>query len=377
MTRGPDFSEIRAALLDRIEHLARELVPDGHRNGAYWIGRNPTRADRHGGSFWVRIRNPAIGAFRDEAGVRGVDDGDVVRLVNYCCRHADLTETRAWCLRWLGWSTGSAPVMSEAERQKRAAEIAARRAAEEREDADKRQENARRAFGLWLHADKLLPLTFPGSTLDTYLKSRAIDLSPMMARGRGLPGALRFFVSHDYRTHDGELIDLPCMIALMSGPDGRARGVHRTWLKPDGSGKAELPEPKKNAPRKIWPAGWLGSFIRISKGAGDLSPEAATKAGKAGPLIVTEGIEDALACALAMPERRVWAAGTLGNIGNVPDLPCITTITVCADNDWGKGQAEAALDAALKNLRARFRQVFVARSPRGKDMNDLLKGERI
>lgn len=373
-----DFAEIRQKLIADIVPLCRELVPGGRINGKYWIGKNPTRTDKHGGSFWVLITGPAAGAWRDEAGVRGVDEGDVVELVRYCKRLPDLKETRQECLKWLGLSDVGGKRISPAEIAERDRQRTAAREAEEKLEAETRAKNAKGAFGLWMKAEPLSPANFAGSLVDRYLKSRAIDLvAGMVAQKRPLPGALRLYPSHDYRTQDGELIALPCMIALMSGPDGKARAVHRTWLQPDGTGKAVLPEPKLNKPRKIWPAGWQGSVVRIAKGAGHHSPEEAAKRGISGPLIVTEGIEDALACALAMPDRRVWAAGTLGNIGHVPVLPCVTSITVCADNDWGKGQAEAALDTAIAALRKHGKPVYVARSPRGKDMNDLLKGEII
>ena len=42
---------------------------------------------------------------------------------------------------------------------------------------------------------------------------------------------------------------LPVMIAGMSGPDGKIMAVHRTFLRPDGSGKADVTPQKK-----IWPS---------------------------------------------------------------------------------------------------------------------------
>lgn len=375
-----DFTEIRQRLIDDIVPLCRELVPGGKISGDYWIGKNPVRADKHGGSFWVRIKEPAIGAWRDEAGVRGVDEGDVVALVRYAKRLPDLKETRKECLKWLGLSdTGGQSTMTAAEIEARNRKRTAEREKAEAEEAERRRKNANGAFAMWLKAEKLTPANFPGSLVDRYLKSRAIDLvSGMIERKRHLPGALRLFAAHDYITADGEIIALPCMIALMSGPNGKGRAAHRTWLRPDGAGKAELPDPHENKPRKIWPSGWQGSVIRISKGAGEHTPEEAARRGVQTPLIITEGIEDALACAIAMPDRRVWAAGTLGNIGHVPvDHPCVSKVTVCADNDWDKPQAIAAFDRAVAQLRSHGKPVFIARSPKGKDMNDLLKGETI
>lgn len=375
---GLGFEKIRDELIARIASLAAELVPDGKKKGKYWIGRNPRRADEHAGSFWILLEGQAAGAWRDEAGVRGVDDGDVVKLVQYCRGLKDLADTRRECLRWLGWANGAAPEISPAEKARLAAERKAKLDKAEQQEAERRKKGGSNALGLWLKADMLKPDKFVGSLLETYFLSRAIDLSSgLLARQRPLPGALRFFASHDYHTADGEVLEgFPCMAALMSGPAGQAQALHRTWLRPDGGGKADLPDPDENGARKIWgPPN--GAVIRIAKGAKNLTPEEAEKRAHKGPLIVTEGIEDALAVTLAMPEHRVWAAGTLGNIGNIPVLPCISTITVCRDNDWEKPQAVKSFERAIAQLKKSGRPVFVARSPKGKDMNDLLKGEKI
>lgn len=376
--RPIDLREIRAMLQGQVLSLARELAPGGRVAGNYWISKNPTRDDRHAGSFWILLKGPAAGAWRDEAGIRGVDDGDIVDLVRYCRRLPDLKETRAECLKWLGLASTGGRRMNAAELARRDAERAADRQREEQDEARRRAKNRKNAFGLWLSAQELTPSTFPGSPVDRYLKSRAIDLvGQWLEKGRELPGAIRFLPSHDYRTADGEILELPCMIALITGPDGKGWGIHRTWLRPDGAGKADLPEPNVNKARKIWPAGWQSGVIRIAKGAGHLSPEQAEKRGHRIPLVICEGIEDGLACALGAPDWRVWAAGTLGNLRHVPVLPCVSQIVVAADNDWGKPQAAAELEAGVSALRRSGVPVGIARSPKGKDMNDLLKGERI
>lgn len=374
-----NFAEIRGRLIQSIDQLAREMAPEGRRNGNYWIARNPTRADKRAGSFWILLKGPAAGAWRDEAGVRGVDEGDVVDLVRYCRRLPDLKETRRECLKWLGLSDTGGTRLSAAEIAARDKARAEQRAVQDAEEAQKREKNRTSALGLWLRAAELTPQNFPGSVIDRYLRSRAIDLTAgLIEQGRPLPGCMRFYPAHDYRTADGEIFEgFPAIATLLTGPDGKPRGLHRTWLQPDGSGKATLPEPGQNKPRKIWPAGWQGGVMRIAKGAGGWSPEEAAKRGTKQLLIVTEGLEDALACALAMPDARVWAAGTLGNIAHVPLMPCVARVIVAADNDWGKGQAEEQLRRGVATLRATGMKVSVARSPKGKDMNDLLKGERI
>lgn len=376
-----DFKEIRDRAEGHILDLCKDLVPDGRVSGKYWIGKNPTRFDQHAGSFWVRIQPPALGAWRDEAGVRGVDEGDLINLMRYCRRLADMAETRKEWLKWLHLSDTGGRRLSDAEIAKRDAERDAARKKADAEEQKRRRKNAQGALAWWLKAQVLTPANFPGSLVDTYLRSRGIDLvAGLLARKRPLPGAIRFFPALDYTSLDGEVIEgLPCIATLMSGPDGKARALHRTWLRPDGAGKAELPEPKRNKPRKIWPAGWEGSVMRISKGATSYTPEEAVRRGLAPmPLIIVEGWEDGVVAMLAQPAARVWAAGTLGNIGNVPiDHPCVSRVTVCQDNDWSKPEAVASFNHGLAQLRRHGKPLAVARSRLGKDINDRLKGETI
>lgn len=356
---GPGFDEIGDELRARILELCKDLLPDGHVNGGYWIARNPNRNDRHAGSFWVRIASP-VGVWKDEA---TGDTGDVIKLIMYLGQLPDYAATRDWALKWLGWKEGAAA------RPTRPAPPPE----DPRAAAETRDRLRRLAFSVWLNAQEITPENLD-ATIGPYLKGRGIDLDAhYVARGRELPGAIRFLASHDYRlAEDRGRIALPCMVTLISGPDGKPAGIHRTWLSPDRTAKAELPEPKKNKPRKIWPAGWQGGAMRLSKGAGNLSPEQAGAKGRRGPLVIGEGVEDGLSVAIACPDHRVWAAGTLGNLGHIALPACVNRLIVCKDNDWGKPQAQAQFDAGLKQLSAQGRPVGVAASWRGKDINDLI-----
>jgi hypothetical protein len=362
---GPTFEDIRDELNLRIMDLCKDLLPDGHVNGGYWIARNPNRDDRTAGSFWVRIKSP-VGVFKDEA---TGDTGDVIKLVRYLGQLPDYSATRDWCLKWLGWSRGEAARPTRPQRPAPAPE-------DDRAAEMTLAKNRRSALAMWLNAQVITAANLD-ATIGPYMAGRGIDLAThFVSRGRELPGAIRFLPAHDYRLAENRgKLSLPCMVALISGPDGKPVGVHRAWLSPDRAAKADLPDAKKNKPRKIWPAGWQGGVIRIAKGAGNLSPEQAIAKGKRAALVVTEGIEDALSVAIACPDHRVWAAGTLGNLGRIPVLECIARVIVCADNDWDKPQAMAELDAAIKTLGAQGVPVGVARSWRGKDVNDLIQGE--
>lgn len=133
-----------------------------------------------------------------------------------------------------------------------AGEIARRRAEEEAEAA-KRE---RQALAVWREA---VPVR--GTLAETYLRGRGITCP--------LPDSLRF---HPACWHGGTAQRLPAMIARVDGLPRLA--VHRTYLRPDGSGKAEV------HPAKAMLGAALGGAVRVADGHG--------------PLVVAEGIETAL-----------------------------------------------------------------------------------
>jgi hypothetical protein len=73
-----DFGTIKAAAVQNLPALAKRWLPDGRREGSEWVARNPTRPDRHLGSFKVNLRT---GRWADFAtGDRG---GDPISLAAY------------------------------------------------------------------------------------------------------------------------------------------------------------------------------------------------------------------------------------------------------------------------------------------------------
>ncbi len=78
--RSIDFAAVNAAALRNLPAIVARWLPDGRRQGDEWVAKNPTRADRHAGSFSVNIRT---GQWADFAsGDRG---GDAVSLAAYLC----------------------------------------------------------------------------------------------------------------------------------------------------------------------------------------------------------------------------------------------------------------------------------------------------
>lgn len=72
------FAVVKAAALPRLEGLCRNWLPGGRRQGAEYVVRNPTRADRKPGSFKVNVSTGYWADFATDA--RG---GDAISLRAY------------------------------------------------------------------------------------------------------------------------------------------------------------------------------------------------------------------------------------------------------------------------------------------------------
>ena len=168
-----------------------------------------------------------------------------------------------------------------------------------------------------------------GTPGERYFRSRGI-------RGE-LPPSLDFLPKHK---HTPTETYHPIVLAGVTFWPGReVRAVHRTFIKPDGSGKADV-EPAKMT---------LGS---IRGGCVRLAP--------AGPTMgVSEGLENGLICqeATGIP---TWAALSSGNMKHLalPPLPLAQDVVIFADDDpAGRRMAEAAGDRWFREGR-RVRLVY-------------------
>ena len=178
-----------------------------------------------------------------------------------------------------------------------------------------------------------------GSPVERYLRSRGIDIP--------VPLCLHWAPAC---RHPGGRV-LPAMLARIDNVNGEQIGCHRTYLRPDGSGKAAV-DPIK---------AMLG---RAAGGAVRLAPAAET-------LMVGEGLENCLAAmqATAMP---AWAAlSTSGLIRLV--LPAeVRAVIALADHDLS-GAGERAARGAAARWESEGRRVSIWMSPHvGEDANDRL-----
>ncbi len=365
MTRDPPelVRDLALRLASDIEDVVSELGIEVAKRSRRTLFCFAPWNSHHNPKLEIEI-HPTAGKWNDWIAGRY---GDALGLVACCLAgSADAARDKTalgraitWAKEYYGYATANPEAWAEAR-------AAAQAKAKKREAAAARELSQARgtAQGLWLRSADLTP----GDPVWSYLLARGIDLAQLPR----LPRVLR--CSLDQRWHDeaGDVGHVgPAMMAWMVKADGKGGALHRTWLDPDRPGqKADLAPP-----RKMWPAS-DGCVIRLHRGETGLTNAEAVKAGVIEDVTVCEGIEDGLSIALMTPEFRVEAVGSLPGLLSYVPSKHVRKIVVAADNDWGKPQAEALLMRACRRLAEDFgKQVAIARSPEGKDFNDLLRGE--
>ncbi len=218
-----------------------------------------------------------------------------------------------------------------------------------RREAAERKRRIRAAREMWRRFER----DICGTPVERYLESRGLRRPR-----KGWPASLRYAPRLAYLER-GDADDgtaWPCMVAaVQKGRGARAPivAVHRTYLKPDGSGKAPVTRPKK----------MLGP---VSGGA--------VRFAAPGPrLLVAEGIETALSVAQALPRRRVWAAGSLGNMAALAVPQGVRQVTLLMDADTKDfAVVDRVIEKAWRAYAVEGIRLCVAWPPPGCDFNDVL-----
>lgn len=361
-----DLPEIKQALKDRIQELCRALLPDGRPIGRLYIAHNPVTLDHDKSPEFKVALNRDTGAWKDW---RTGEKGDVIRLIEYV-KGTDFAGAMQFARDFLGIRQ-----MTAEERRRFTEESRARvQAASVKAEKDQRR-NREKGEALFLEG----LLDGAGSTAEHYAKR--------YFEGRGCPlfevpnrdlATMRYSAGTEYwkladwkRHADGRLEKLkagpklPAIHSAFRTATGQVVACHCTFLDPVEPIKARL----GGETAKLMRGEVQGAVIRISHGPEGLPPE---EARRAFPLIIGEGIENSLSVAIAVPEARVWAAGSLANIGNCPvDLPCVSSVIVAIDNDWANAQAQKQLENGLRALAAKGKPLSTMAAHAGGDFNDL------
>lgn len=183
----------------------------------------------------------------------------------------------------------------------------------------------------------------PGTPVQRYLESRDLTIKP--------PPTLRY---HPRLKHRPTGLYLPAMVAAVTRwPSQEVVGVHRTFIKANGSGKAPV------AQQKMMLGACAGGAVRLT---------AATD-----QLVLAEGIETALSVWQATG-ISTWACLSTSGLKAVILPSEVRMVFIAADGDQ-RGE-DAAVKAADRCV-AEGRRTKIARPPWGMDFNDLLGSESL
>jgi phage/plasmid primase-like uncharacterized protein len=142
------------------------------------------------------------------------------------------------------------------------------------------------------------------------------------------------------------------MLGAVQDGSGLLTGLHRTYLEPDGRGKADVETVKK--------------MLGVCRGgAVRLTPVDRR-------LALCEGIETGLSVREACSDLAVWCALSAGNLRRVILPALVEQVVLVADSD---PVGLAAAHRAAQHYGASGRRIRVVELPSGMDANDLLQRE--
>jgi hypothetical protein len=196
-------------------------------------------------------------------------------------------------------------------------------------------ESARRLFAM------SQPIS--GTCAETYLRKRGI------AALHGT-GALRFHPRCYYRPDGPSPTETwPAIIASVTDLYGNITGAHRTWLAPDGSGKAPVDTPRRAM------GDLLGNAVRF-----DIAHDI---------MAAGEGIETMLSLRMVLPHLAVVAALSAAHLAAILFPARLRRLYIARDDD-------PAGDGAMQSLVERAQAVgieAITLSPRLGDFNEDLR----
>ncbi|MCY4608064.1 MAG: relaxase domain-containing protein [bacterium] len=324
----PGVREVRNRLAERAEEVCRTYLPGGRRQGGYWkVGGVHGEA---GESMFVLLGGPNAGHWEDKAtGERG----DLVDLIRAVRGLPDIAAALPEASAFLGVDNVAAMPT-----QLRGGGDSASR-------SDDRQRRAQ-AVKNW---GRCRPLrSGERSAAAVYLLKRGID--PYKAPG------LRW--SPNLSTRDGgKFVKWPAVVAKIETWQGEFRGIQRVFLTRRGD-KAPLSGGAKKHQGSLDDGGvWFGNR-------------------QARRIVMTEGVEDALAAITALPADALENLAVVASVGadrmaQVALPPTATEVVVLQD----PGETAAR---NFRSLQARCKQAGIAVRAilQDVDVNDALQTDR-
>jgi hypothetical protein len=292
-------SDLARRLARDAEAVCRRYLSNGRRQGRDWMVGDVRNTP--GRSLFVRLKGAhsgkgAAGRWTDAA---TGDHGDLLDVIRLSCGLTDFRDVADEARRFLAvprfersfaaGHRGSSPTES--------AEVARR----------------------------LLAMSQPisGTIVETYLRRRGITA----LHGTG---SLRFHPRCYYRPDAYAATEVwPAMVAAVTDLDGKITGAHRTWLGPDGRGKAPVDTPRRAIGHL------LGNAVRF---------------GVAGEVMAAgEGIETMLSLRCVLPTIPMAAALSAAHLAALLFPMSLRRLYIARDDDRaGDGATATLLDRAME-----------------------------
>ncbi len=297
--------------------VCKYYLSNGHKTGRYWMvgdARNTL-----GRSMFVRLSGPefgpgAAGRWSDAA---TAEYGDLLDVIRESCGFIEFRDVANEARRFL-----SIPRIGPHQTPT--------------------SFRSRVPVGSAKSAQRLIAISQPirRTLVETYLGNRGI-------RAVYDAGALRFHPRCYYRPDNSSPTEArPAMIATVTDLSGAITGVHRTWLAPDGFGKAPVDTPRRAMGKLLGHAVRFGTVNNV--------------------LAVGEGIETMLSLRVALPGMPMAAALSANHLAAFLFPPTLRRLYIARDNDAAGDMAFAALAERAKEAGI---EVF-ALSPQMGDFND-------
>jgi hypothetical protein len=319
-------SELARRLADQAETVCRHYLPNGRREGRYWLVGDARNA--RGRSMFVRLAGPdtgkgAAGKWTDAA---TGEHGDLLDVIRESCGLVDFKDIMEEARTFLSLPR-TEPETNPPRRCKSTKPTGSREA-------------ARRLFSM----SQPIGRTFAMS----YLRNRGITAL------HGI-GSLRFHPRCYYRSDDDSPTEIwPALIASVTDLSGHLTGAHRTWLDPDGFNERTLGKAPIETPRRAM-GDLQGNAVRFDV-ANDV-------------MAAGEGIETMLSLRCVFPTMPMVAALSAAHLSTILFPATLRRLYIARDDD-------PAGDRATTTLVGRAEEAGIepiVLSPRLSDFNEDLR----
>jgi hypothetical protein len=313
-----DASDLASRLGRQAEAVCKYYLGAGRRQGNYWqVGdvRNTP-----GKSMFVRLKDTAKGPAGKWTDAATGEHGDLLDVIRESLGLIDFADVAEEARIFLSMPPDPEP-------------------------APKQHARTPAPSGSAEAARRLVAMCQPigGTLVESYLRGRGITAL------HGC-GSLRFHSRCYYRPDEHSPTEIwPAMVAAVTDLSNRITGAHRTWLAPDGSGKAPIDIQRKAM------GDLLGHAVRFGL-SGDV-------------LAAGEGIESVLSTREVMPRMSAAAALSAAHLAAIQFHDALRRLYVVRDND-------RAGDGARNTLIERANAVgieAIALSPMLGDFNEDLR----